>query len=538
MRKETTISSLKDQVDVLQRSIDEMSNVFLSFNDKALSSGVLQSSPELARELKSTTERFIALAKAASTDAEDDNGEDAVSPSEERDVPHRPDELAILSARSAVPPLALRRPKARTGITPAGAQGSSSSSDSTTSSRVCPLQTFFESLHQHANPPAQNVATLPFMNEQQHWRVELPPMPHPFSFSGLGSSVGTFGFSRLPPIHNPAMTLSTVEPTFGRRLLRSAFEAGYTLISNSHLAPRSFAHSFKLSLLFGTRDQMLERFSALMRNGMTESVEFWQVPYVAIGGAGTHYPERDAFGNVTPKPNMYTLEMVNWPRTGMARLVSMDEAVIAPDVLIDVSGYEGEWFDVYDVEGYFRERGLVIPPAAEFVDVDLASIPLTPIIPPPDPQMPLPDLAPDISGIESPTNLDDLAPISGSSNHSISPPYTPPQEAPFDLPQSEMGLNGIEDESLDKFIQSLAKDGYGIPDGSDAMSMQFPEQHMFSNADGYNDMFSGLGATTFLPGNNPIAVPATGVEKPTAAGQLMTRRRVTIDVAELIKGKN
>ncbi|KAF2493797.1 hypothetical protein BU16DRAFT_422582, partial [Lophium mytilinum] len=64
-RKETTISSLKRQVTELQNAVEEMNRSFVQFNDSAISSGVLSLRPELGRDLKSTMETFIKIARAA-----------------------------------------------------------------------------------------------------------------------------------------------------------------------------------------------------------------------------------------------------------------------------------------------------------------------------------------------------------------------------------------------------------------------------------------------------------------------------------------
>jgi hypothetical protein len=43
---------------------------------------------------------------------------------------------------------------------------------------------------------------------------------------------------------------------------------------------------------------------------------------------------------------------------------------------LNIPGYEGEWFDPSDVEGYLRGRGLEIPPAADYItaEIDLATL--------------------------------------------------------------------------------------------------------------------------------------------------------------------
>lgn len=76
-RKDTTISSLEKHVQDLKAANEEMSDIFISLYDIAVGKGLLDREPEFGRQLQSTTERFLSLAKTAE-DHEDnagDNGE-------------------------------------------------------------------------------------------------------------------------------------------------------------------------------------------------------------------------------------------------------------------------------------------------------------------------------------------------------------------------------------------------------------------------------------------------------------------------------
>src|SRR6266536_374836 len=67
-RKETTISSLEKQVQDLRGTNEEMGNIFISLYDFAVGKGLLQREPEFGQQLQSTTERFLALAKATANE--------------------------------------------------------------------------------------------------------------------------------------------------------------------------------------------------------------------------------------------------------------------------------------------------------------------------------------------------------------------------------------------------------------------------------------------------------------------------------------
>jgi hypothetical protein len=75
-RKETTISSLVNQSTHLHSIIEQMHKTFMSFNESALKSSLVQFSPALARELQHATETFTSLAKTASESKGSDDEQD------------------------------------------------------------------------------------------------------------------------------------------------------------------------------------------------------------------------------------------------------------------------------------------------------------------------------------------------------------------------------------------------------------------------------------------------------------------------------
>ena len=92
-RKETTISSLEKQVQELRAANEQMSNIFISLHDYAVGRGLLQREPDFGSHLKSTTERFLALAKSVASDEnskdEDGTSQDGSKPSHsEADLEH------------------------------------------------------------------------------------------------------------------------------------------------------------------------------------------------------------------------------------------------------------------------------------------------------------------------------------------------------------------------------------------------------------------------------------------------------------------
>ncbi|KAJ4305982.1 hypothetical protein N0V88_000772 [Collariella sp. IMI 366227] len=77
-RKENVIQTLEKQVQHLKNTNEEMSNVFMQLCDFSKQSGLVEQIPEFGRQLHTTTERFLSLAREASED--DKEGEPEIKP--------------------------------------------------------------------------------------------------------------------------------------------------------------------------------------------------------------------------------------------------------------------------------------------------------------------------------------------------------------------------------------------------------------------------------------------------------------------------
>ena len=45
----------------------------------------------------------------------------------------------------------------------------------------------------------------------------------------------------------------------------------------------------------------------------------------------------------------------------------------SPPIEAVIEGFEGEWFDPYDIEGYLAEKGMHVDPTASFAEVEVAA---------------------------------------------------------------------------------------------------------------------------------------------------------------------
>ena len=391
-RKETTISALKKQVSELQDIIGDMNKSFLRFNDMVLDVGV---SPGIAKELKSLTHQFILYAKAQGNS--DDEQESGLVDS---------DEIVHNLATEPAPPRKFRR--SRSGSRASSQDyytediGMGYRSVYDLSSIPIDENTAFPDdispkSSDHDMPGTKDfteVRTSPKKSSQAPQRsvgsvvvpVQDENQQQYFNTNANNGVVQSY-YSRIPDqvmpvaainelekstnLNNKPFVYSFQETTFARRLQRAAVECGYHLIAQAHLRPKVFKRVFKLSLLYGSREQIAARFRSLLTKSTSESLEFWQTPMIRLGGAGTHYPRFNDDGTLYNTPNTYNVHQVA-PDSNLIQLKHVDDGKVYCDMLIDISGYEGEWFDPGDVEGYLASKGIYIDPQSSFADCQIS----------------------------------------------------------------------------------------------------------------------------------------------------------------------
>lgn len=165
-------------------------------------------------------------------------------------------------------------------------------------------------------------------------------------------------------------TYSHDETTFARRLARAAFEAGYHLLSVANQRPATINRVFRLWVPQVSVEELRQNFKALLARGVHEDLESWDSPFPHIGGAGTHYPRKDAQGNSVTTTNEWTCKRIGPASSTMIRIENSKDPSKNREMNVDLTGFEGEWFDAYDVEGYLeQEKGCHIDPKMSFAEV-------------------------------------------------------------------------------------------------------------------------------------------------------------------------
>jgi len=363
-RKETTITSLEKKVQDLRGTNEEMSNIFISLYDFAVGKGLLQREPEFGQHLQSTTERFLALAKSIN---DDDGSVEEPQPEEplKQDDPD-PVRQTKSSRRSTKKRLDTAPESAEPIVQPWGGYTVSKEDNS-----VGTLQPNFHQQtledrtragdHQIITRPTVENASFPFeFTNLQQYRVEVP-------------SIDDFSHNFLPYSQPPApSTLSHSEFSFARRIQRGALERAVKLLSLEYPPPKRFQEVFGFSLMYMNKDDLLVRMKALLASSSKESLQAWRNPFVHTGGSGTFYPTHDSSINGDLMPQFRT----GFSMGPFSRRVSEVQELIQDDLRCTIPGFEGDFFDPNDVEGYLRGHGLNIPPAADFVtaEIDISEI--------------------------------------------------------------------------------------------------------------------------------------------------------------------
>ncbi|TVY35941.1 hypothetical protein LOCC1_G007406 [Lachnellula occidentalis] len=404
-RKETTISSLEKQVQVLRGTNEEMSNIFISLYDFAVGKGLLQREPEFGQQLQSTTERFLALAKASSEDLLMEDNHVLESEKHEEPESSRPKKKGRKSSPKTRQEKKAATPESKSPVWGGFPLGKQSQTPVEEIQMDYQPQNYESRSRQQdlqvITRPTEDNASFPwdFMDLQQY-NVNIP-------------SAEDFSQVFLPESQLPLPdTHSYTENSFARRLQRGAAEAAWRLVNNPSPNPEVFERVFGFCLTYESKDSIIDRTKRQIRSSSKGSLQDWRAPFVNIGHAGTFYPIRDGGDELMPKL-----------RTGYSMgpfteaVAQTQDEFLNDSMRCNIPGFEGEFFDANDVEGYLRGQGLDISSSADLVTahLDLSLIEARPkstsgstvsTVSPRTPRSPLADLLTESNGLSNAYKLD------------------------------------------------------------------------------------------------------------------------------------
>ncbi|KAH6643199.1 hypothetical protein C7974DRAFT_119410 [Boeremia exigua] len=408
-RKETTISALQRQSTQLRVIIEEMNKTFLRYNDSIVQSGLLQLNPGLAKDAKEMTETFASLVKSSNertldSDEEEFAGEDASAQQAQVDPASNPTTRAqplttpteeeqswSHSAASEITEQAQPKVAATQPGSYLAHISSSSYSLPEPNNRSGLVRRYRDPLDEALEQSRPLSALHQFQaardppRTQQQQQELLPKQPLPFGLVDIPSreqspflppyifpvNVPAIGAELPPPPRqkplfpsatsitktlSPSYTYSYEEVTFARRLTRATLESGFLLLSTPDIHPALLNYIFKLSLPYLSLEETRNRFKTILARGVDEDLDWYATPFLHLGGAGTHYQRRDAEGMPIPMKNTWTIRQMGPVDRRMIRVESVADGRTQDLEGIDLHGFEGEWFDSYDVQGYIEEQ--------------------------------------------------------------------------------------------------------------------------------------------------------------------------------------
>ncbi|KAF2170090.1 hypothetical protein M409DRAFT_19697 [Zasmidium cellare ATCC 36951] len=342
-RKESTLEELRKRVSELTNMIELMNKAFIDCRDKLASSGMPANQ---IQDMRETSMQFEALLKCARNPGEEcdpeitqiiqqssgSNDGDQNKTMQPKNVPSWMDEAAVQ---------AVSRPRGSTAQVGMG--------------------------YEMYNDQGTDEMDIDYLGDFGQSQAIGPAKPSSLSsFDAFRMDMPTS--MNIPASLTSPMTYSFQETTFGRRLHRACLEQGYQLLLDPDRRPHTFERVFKLSLMSRDRAKLTTAMKALLDRGPHENLHT-NVPLIHVGGAGTHYPRRDPFGNMQPKKESWNLGVVG-PQT-LALLENAARDNLTTDMTVDIAGFEGEWFDPYDVEGYLHEKGIFIDPSSSFAEAEV-----------------------------------------------------------------------------------------------------------------------------------------------------------------------
>ncbi|KAK0615304.1 hypothetical protein B0T17DRAFT_620093 [Bombardia bombarda] len=352
-RKETAIQTLEKKVQELKEYNEEMSNAFMKLHDFVISNGLVDRAPNLAASFTLRLRNFSLLL-----------GGQARMLAEPRDW--TPAQIKTCLAANK-PSTTRHTNKITTHL----------------ALRISSPATQAELLSDFSNtfndPPLPSALDYEIVTHPTLDNASFPIDINPdFDFSNFSSSP-------LPSLPVP-MSYAQHESTFGRRLQRTGIEAALTLITISNPPAERFNRVFGFCMMFETPEEIQRRVLRAIGRKVQENLFNWQYPFFNLGGAGTHFdmwngplkssissdPSSHRIGNQGTADIMKP-GVTNGFSTGPfnADITAIQDAFLDKDMRIGLPGFKGDYLDSDEVELYLVQRGILIPPAADYVTVEI-----------------------------------------------------------------------------------------------------------------------------------------------------------------------
>ncbi|MCJ1388570.1 hypothetical protein MMC18_001417 [Xylographa bjoerkii] len=357
-RKETTISALEQRVAQLQQTVSDMNQAFLDYNNKTLSSDIINWKPELGEELKATMQQFLELARNANV--ESDMEEVGQNSNKTRDVSDRGrhtspsrnlDQRKYAPSPPRITPLPdLYHPASMLGYEYGVPETSKDN-------HVRNIQRIEQSDYQESR--SMGYKWINNDSDMQQYRAEVSDLP-----------VFTQGWNATTDIAlKPTWTYSFQESTFSRRLMRSSIEKAYYILTNPKTPKTEVYRMLRFTFHLYDVKRIVAKLREHLMKSDKESLENWNVPLLHLGGAGLHFPRLMREGEASLPVNWQAAQSIG-PHKPQDPEIAMPEMDF-PHKLPELAKIEGVWFDSNDVEQYLRTKGLFLDGQMSVAEIEV-----------------------------------------------------------------------------------------------------------------------------------------------------------------------
>ena len=373
-----------------------MQKAFLAFNDRAVALGIQDGSPSLAEQLRATTSRLDELvrSKAIDSNAEEEE-QDEFLEAETRELEEtqsHPRQTAESSRSTQVPAYGYRsiiheeadndddgETAQKAPVTQAQFEDLPLS-DWTSTEAMQHYQTEMSTTYDAATALAQTLEEGSARSSDAHSNhifdsiktaqqaaQELPfglmPLPREDGpVNGAPSASTSPGLLSLPSPKSYAHQ----EASFTRRLMRTALETGYRIMTDPTSKPEDLQRLCKFTRCFVTDPRIINHLEAMLQRSASESLEWRGAPVKNVGGAGLHYQRSDADGSL---PRDWMADAQIGPLPPLQAETPMPNCTTTRQI-VDRVGCDGEWFDPSDVEQYLRSKGLYLDGQSSIVELN------------------------------------------------------------------------------------------------------------------------------------------------------------------------
>ena len=344
-----------------------MNQTFSAFNDRAASSALQSIQPELAQNLQSIALRFSSLASSTASNRS------LEAPVEEA---YMLPSLNYLQSED--------RESFSTAIRP-GAQRPEAVPDP------------FNALQRHDSPAPAPWGYSFSAEPDEYEQLDAEKVTKDVGTNKSGTEPITTDRQRMEPIDQylvdfpvttdearnlislsterlaPPSTYSFRESTFARRLLRAAYERAYRVMSDPHRNAQTIQSMCRFTFCFSSSANIMDWVQKMASATTDDSLELWTAPQLHLGNAGLRYP-RTSLDGADPPPSDWANPAPMGPQRSMLAETPVPDSMSMTEI-IEMVGYQGEWFDPNDVEHYLKSKGLFLSEQSSWAELNVDAVP-------------------------------------------------------------------------------------------------------------------------------------------------------------------